>query len=219
MIRPRQYLSFSQMTTFEMSPEKYADEYIYGKKRRTSRNMAYGSLLAEGLEKDEATGDPVLDIMASKISKLDRADKHVEDKNGIEIEWTRHGKTQLVWIPVLQDKKEKIPILAIPDSAREDYSEIYEYKSSTRKWTQKMADNSGQITFYATAIWLMCGKIPQNIELINLPVTYKSDGSIEPTGEIIRFKTKRTMVDIIKMTNRMKKAWSGIKELCEKELL
>ena len=82
-----------------------------------------------------------------------------------------------------------------------------------------MADESGQITFYATGIWLKYGFIPQDIELVNVQVEYMLDGTLQPTGEMWRFPTKRTMVDIIKMTGRMKKAWAGINELCEKELL
>lgn len=199
MITPRPYLSFSQMTLFEMSPKKYADQYIYNKKQRISRNMAYGTLLADGLEKDEATGDPILDLMMVKIPKFELMDI------AFEVD--------------LKDKKKNIRILAKPDTAKADYSAFKEYKTSVRNWTQKMADESGQITFYATAMWLKTGKIPQDIELVNVPVKYNPDGSLTPTGEMLRFQTKRTIVDIIKMCSRMKKAWHGIIELCESELL
>lgn len=187
------------MTTFEMSPEKYADQYLYGKKQRTSRNMAYGSLMAEGLETEEATGDALLDLMMAQIPKFELMDKAFE-------------------VP-LQDGKETITILAKPDTSKADYSAFKEYKTSVRKWTQKMADDSGQVTFYATAMWLKTGKIPEDIELVNVQVEYAPDGSLRPTGQIWRFPTKRTMIDIIKMTKRMKHAWGGIKELCEKELV
>ena len=114
---------------------------------------------------------------------------------------------------------ETIRVLAKPDSAKEDYTAFLEYKTSTRFWTQKMADDSAQITFYATTIWLAKGFIPQDIELVNVHVEYLPDGQLQPTGEILRFPTKRTMVDIIKMTARIKRAWHGIKALCEHELL
>ena len=199
MLTPRPYLSFSQMTLFEMSPEKYADQYLFGKKQRINRNMAYGSMLADGLEAGESTGDPLLDLMMAKIPKFELMDKPFEAK--------------------LPNGKEIINILAKPDTAKSDYTAFKEFKTSVRPWSQKMADESGQITFYATAIWLKTGKIPQDIELVDVVVGYEPDGRLQPTGDIWRFPTKRTMVDVIKMTSRMKRAWAGIKSLCEKELL
>lgn len=186
------------MTTFEMSPEKYAEKYIYEKQERTSRNMAYGSLMAKGLEDDLATGDPALDMMMARLPKFELMDKPLEAD--------------------LKDGKEVIHLLAKPDSAKKDYTAFLEYKTSVRDWTQKMADDSGQITFYATTIWLKTGSIPQDIELVDVRVKYDEEGRLTPTGDILRFPTKRTMVDIIKMVSRMKRAWAGIKKLCEEEM-
>lgn len=203
MITPRPYLSFSQMTLFEMSPEKYAERYIYQEKQRTSRNMAYGSIMAKGLEDEESTGDPLLDLMMAKIPKFELMDKPMEAflKNG-------NGKVH-----------EVITILAKPDTCKSDYSAFKEYKTSTRAWTQKMADESGQISFYATAMWLKTGKIPSDIELVCITTEYDENGALRPTGELVRRHTQRHMTDIIKMTLRMRKAWAGIKALCEKELV
>lgn len=199
MLTPRPYLSFSQMTMFEMSPERYAEHYIYDQEQRVSKNMHYGSRMAEGLELDEATGDPLLDLMMSRIPKFELMDIAFEAE--------------------LKDGKEVITILAKPDTCKADYSAFKEYKTSTRKWTQKMADDSGQVSFYATAAWLKTGKIPSDIELVNVPVEYDENGALTPTGELVRLPTKRTMTDIIKMTTRMRNAWHGIKALSEKELL
>lgn len=220
MITPRPYLSFSQMSTFEMSKEKFKEQYLYGHKQRISKNMAYGSKMADGLENEEATGDVVLDMMMAKIPKFELMDKPIEDKKGKEIEYSRGKKPIKVKVPTLYvDGKNDIPLLAFPDTAKKDDTAFKEYKTSVRKWTQKMADDSGQITFYTTCYWLKTGKLPEDIELVNVQVEYAEDGSIRPTGEMWRYKTTRTMVDVIKMTSRIKKAWRGIKELCEEELL
>lgn len=199
MKTPREYISFSQMVLFERSPKLYADEYLYGRKRPTSRNMAYGSLMAEGLENEEASGDPLLDLMMARIPKFELMDK--------------------AFMSELPDKKGKIILLAKPDTAKKDLSAFKEYKTSTRKWTQKMVDDSGQITFYATAAWLKTGKIPSDIELVNVEVKYAPDGRLQPTGQMWRYPTARTMADIIKMTKRIRNAWHGIIKLCEDELL
>mgnify|MGYP001612041812 CR=1 FL=1 len=196
---PRAYLSFSAMTTFEMSPEKYLEKYIYGKKERTSRNMGYGSMLAKGLEDEEATGDPLLDLVMVQLPKFELMDVPLD--------------------AYLEDGKKMIHILAKPDTCKADYSAFKEYKTSVRKWTQKMADESGQITFYATAIWIATKKIPQDIELVNVPVAYDAEGRLHPTGDIVRLPTRRCIADAIKMTRRMRTAWHGIIELCKNELL
>ena len=187
------------MTLFEQSPEKYIKQYIYNQKPPATLNMRYGSLMADGLENNKFTGDPILDLMITRLPKFELMDVAFEAN--------------------LKDGHKTIKILAKPDTAKADYTAFKEYKTSLKKWTQKMADDSGQITFYATAVWLLKGFIPENIELVNVRTTYQSDGSLTPTGEMFRYLTTRNMVDIIKMTSRMRKSWIGIKILCERELL
>lgn len=209
------------MTVFERSPEAYAEQYLHGKRMRITRNIAYGSKMAEGLENDEATGDPLLDLVMARLPKYELRDKIIECKNGVAVEY-RDPNTGIIThpiIPALDNGKERIPLLAKPDTAKSDYSAFREYKSSTRKWTQKMVDDSGQIGFYATAIWLATGKIPETIHLDDVQTAYDPDGRLYPTGNIWTFPTKRTMMDVIKMTKRIRNAWKGIKQLCEDELL
>lgn len=214
---PRPYISFSQMAKFEMDPKGFVEEYIYNVKTRLSKNMLYGVQLADGLENEEATGDALLDIMMSRIPKFELRDKIVESENGITV-WYEHDKKHYT-IPFLENGDEKIPILAKPDTAKKDYSAFKEYKSSVRRWTQKKADQSGQITFYATAMWLVTGAIPEDIELVNVETAYTENNEMTVTGNMVAYKTKRTMVDVIKMTKRIKNAWAGIKKLCEQEIL
>ena len=80
---PRPYLSFSQMTTFERKSELYADQYLYDKTQRISRNIAKGSDLADSLKDEEASGDPLLDLVIAKMPKFDRMDLPVEDPSGV----------------------------------------------------------------------------------------------------------------------------------------
>ena len=218
MLTHRPYLSYSAMVLFEYSPKRFADKYLFkSDKKFTSKNMDYGKMMADGLENDEFSGDPVLDMMMTKIPKFELMDKITEDhKKGIEIIYEYDKKQYKA--PYIQDGKIKIPLLSKPDTAKADYSGFKEYKTSIRKWTQKMVDESGQITFYATAIWMVTGKIPQDIELVNVQTKYNND-EVVATGNMFVFKTKRNMIDILKMTSRIKKCWKGIIELCEKELI
>lgn len=196
---PRPYLSYSSMALYERSERAWVDYYLLGQKGPITKNMAYGSLMAEGLEGEIATGDPLLDLVMSKIPKFELMDK------ALEVD--------------LPNGKKKIKLLAKPDTAKKDYSAFKEYKTSVRRWTQKMADESNQITFYAVAMWLKTGKVPQDIELVNVQVEYQDDGSLAPTGEIFIFPTKRSIVDVLKMTKRIKNTWSAIKKTCENELI
>lgn len=207
------------MAKFEMSPEKFTEEYIYNEKGRVSKNMAYGSMMADGLESGEASGDPLLDLMMAKLPKFEVMDQPIIDPKGTEVLFERKGEQRLIKIPTLENKGDDIPILAIPDTMTKDYSAIKEYKTSVKRWTQKKADDSGQLTFYATAIWLTTGKIPKDIELVNVETDYEEDGRLTVTGNMYYFQTKREMIDIIKMCSRIRHVWSGIKNLTEKELL
>lgn len=192
-------LNYSQLVTFERSPEEYLKTYVYGAKKRISRNIALGAAMARGLEDEEATGDPLLDLIMARLPKFELMDVPLEAD--------------------LEDKRETIHLIAKPDSAKRDYTAFLEYKTSTRRWTKRMVDESGQITFYATVMWLATYQIPQDIELMNAGTKYLEDGSLTVTGEIYRFPTTRTLADIIKMTKRMRDAWFGIKELVKSELL
>ena len=199
MITPRYYISFSAMALFEKSPEQWADIYLRDCYQYTNVNMRYGSLMADALEKNELSGDPALDLMIENIPKFELMDKPIEAN--------------------LKNGKDVIIVLAKPDTAKADYTAFKEFKTSLKRWTQKMADDSDQITFYATTIWLKTGKIPQDIELANVRVKYTKNGKLIPTGELTIIPTTRTMVDIIKMIARIRKNWKLIQQFCEKELL
>lgn len=200
MITPRYYISYSQLMLVEKSEEQYVLQYIRGLKPKSNINMKFGELMANALEKDEGTSDPILDLMIAQLPKFANRDIPFEAK--------------------LKDGKEEIILLAKPDSWKPDGSAFLEYKTSVRDWKQKMVDESDQITFYATAFYLAFGKIPEDIELVQVKTAYRGNkGVVVATGEILRFPTKRKLLDIIKMSSRIKKGWKKIKEICEKELL
>jgi hypothetical protein len=199
MLTPKPYLSWSQLNLFESSPERYKNLYIFGEKLPINRGMAYGKQLAEGLEKEEMTGDPALDLVSNQIPAFEQREMRVEVdmKNGKEI----------------------IPLLIVMDTAKKDLTAFKEYKTAQTRWTKKQVDESGQITFYATAIWLKTGKIPQDIELVGIQTKKQLDGKIEATGEVYRIPTSRNIGDCLKMMVRIKKAWAGIQKLTAQEWL
>lgn len=198
-MRPRPYLSWSAMDCIERSPAEFIERYIYEKKMPITQAIAFGKKMADGLENGEATGDPTLDMMMAKLPKYECMD------------WEFRGKLKG------QKKEPDIGILIKPDTAKKDLSAFCEYKTG-KKWTQKMADESGQVTFYAAGAYLITGEIPKDIELVWVPTMHDERGKVEATGEVVRFKTKRTMSQIINMMVRMRRAWKKIEETCDKEL-
>jgi len=198
MVRPRPYLSWTQLFTIEQSEEQYKRLYIDGKKLPINRGMALGKEVADSLESGEETGDAIKDLVIASLPKFDLMDNEFATKIKI-------GKLE-------------IPLFSKIDTATKDFSAFKEYKTGATKWDQRKADNHGQITFYAVVIHSLTGKIPQDIELVWAP-THKIPSGVELTGEIKRFKTIRTMTDILKMKARIKNAWERIAEIVQEELL
>jgi hypothetical protein len=220
---PRPYLSLSQIVTFEKSPTAYVNQYVYGKKRGTNRGMAFGKAMATSLEEDEATGDPVLDLMISRIPKFEVMDKIVQDpKNGVPVEYSNPdtGRKETLMLPAIRIKGEAIPILVKPDSARPDLSGFKEYKSGQEAWTKKEVDENDQLDFYSMGMYLVTRVVPADIELVHVETrAEEGTGRIYATGEIYRHPTTRDVAAVLKMMARAGKAWAGINALMESELL
>ena len=80
-------------------------------------------------------------------------------------------------------------------------------------------DKDSQITYYATGLYIISGKIPEDIELVHAVTEKDDDGRLHLTGEIIRYRTKRTLLDIMKMKVRIKKAWKEIGAMVELDII
>lgn len=203
MLTPRPYLSWSSMDLFERNIEQWRQVYLYGQKMRINRGMAFGKQMAEGLEHDEATGDSVLDLVMAKLPKFEIMDQPVECE--------------------LKNGKNIIPILIKPDTMKADMTAFKEYKTGQEPWSRKRVDESGQISFYATGLFLKTGKIPTDIELVHVQTTKMGNGSLDDkigaTGAINRHPTVRSMGQILNMMVRMKKCWEKIGQITAEELL
>lgn len=191
------------MNLFERSVEKWKEVYLYGQKIRINRGMAYGKQMAEGLEYGEATGDDVLDMIIEKLPKFEIMDKPVECE-------LKTGRGQ-----------EPILILIKPDTMKADMTAFKEYKTGQQHWNKYKVDNFGQITFYATGLFLKTGKIPTDIELVHIQTAKLGNGSLDAnigaTGAILRYPTERNMSQVINMMVKMKKVWNGIQKICKEE--
>jgi len=196
---PRPYLSWSQMQLLERSPEKYREVYIEGKPSFTNAAMGFGSKVGKYLEDDDLSGDAAIDLVLSQMPRLQIPEYEIH--------------------AILPNGKQPVPLIAKLDSAQKDLSRVFEYKTGMTKWTQTKADAAGQLTFYATVIYLITKKLP-DLELI-WAQTEREEGSavITFTGEIKRFKTQRHMGEIIRMMQRMRDAQETIQKMTEEALI
>lgn len=198
---PREYLSFTQKQLWEKDPKKYIERYLYDAAQFTTREMAFGKRLAVAVEEEKDDEDQLLNEMIAKLPKLDQAE--VEVRADMKI------------------GKEIVPLYGKLDHARKDLTAFREYKTGKTKWTQRKVDEDKQITFYCTMIFILTGKIPNDIMLAWVPTIDDPDapGGISCTGEVHTFRTSRSISQVITEMASIKKVWAEIQAMCEEEML
>lgn len=92
----------------------------------------------------------------------------------------------------------------------EPHTKLREYKTGQALWTQKKADDHGQLTMYALMLNMIHQVRPEDIEmwLQWVPTCEQEDETwgFAPDAEVHTFKTKRTMRDIMKFTTEIKES-------------
>ena len=187
-ITPRKYLSWSQLNLFEKSPKEYSRLYLEGRKRPDNKYIQLGKKLADRLETGLPSGDKTIEHVVNFLPKT--------KKQEFEITVSRFG----------------VPLLGRLDGFDPRSKKITEHKTG-KKWTQKMVDSLGQLTFYSCLVWAKYKVLPKKIVLHWLETKENEFGELYLTGKIKTFKTKRAYVQIALMSCRIKKAWKGIKKL------
>lgn len=183
---PRPYLSWSQMNLIERNPEAYIKTYFQGYKFENEA-MRLGKEVAEILEMDKICDNTMIENMRIMLPSY--------EKREFEIKTEKHG----------------IQLLGKLDCFNRKGLVIGEIKTG-KKWTQKMVDEHGQLTFYALLVYLKYKKLPSKIYL-HWAKTAEIDEELQLTGEIKTFETKRDLLDILKFTSRIKNAWAEIEKL------
>lgn len=186
---PKGYISWSQLQLFEKDPNLYYQVYIEGLNQFRTKYLELGKRMAEDLERGfDEEHDPLFEMM-------------------------------IVFLPGYPEREyeirgvfDNIPLLGKLDGWNEKTMTIGEYKTG-KKWTQSMADKTGQLTFYALLVWLKYGKLPKKIFLHWARTDEDMEGNLFLTGDIKTFSTERTMKDIILFSKRIKTAWKGVCEL------
>lgn len=121
---------------------------------------------------------------------------------------------QIVRCPLLQHSLKAslsgIPLVGKPDALDLSNPMLRDYKTGKKKWDQKRADETEQLTMYLLLIFIVYKIPPERFECYIdwMPTMENADFSIsfiEPIEENIRtFKTKRTMRDILVYGKKIK---------------
>lgn len=172
------------MNLFERSRDAYENVYLKGLNGFENEAMRVGRNLATRLETDEQTGESMMEHLAIFLPSYPKREFEISADF------------------------EEIPLLGKLDGFNPRNRKIGEYKTG-KKWTQAMADRSGQLTFYAILVWLKYGKLPPEIDLHWIK-TEVVNNRIVLTNEVKTFHTQRTLADIILFRGRMKRVWEGI---------
>ena len=188
---PRPYFSFSSYRLFGQSPDKWRKHYLLGEEGIQTPAMAFGKEMALIRENGNDEG---LEHLTMFLPKYPRR----------EVEMTT----------VIKVDGKKVILLGKFDGADFKKHLIGEDKTG-KSWTQKMADDSEQLTWYAF-LYFQRKKIIQKLEL-NWVATTTQDGKIVATGEVKTFSTLRTHKDFIILLSKINKRWRGITALAERE--
>lgn len=185
-IKRRDYLSWSQLNTWEKDPNLYYEMYVLNLEAPFTKWMKKGKDLAEYLEKGGDADDDIK-CVADFIPQY----KHKEFE--------------------IRTKMENIKLLGYLDSFDDDELKIYEYKTG-KKYTQGMANKLGQLDFYTLLVYLKYKKLPRSIKLIWVE-TETNDDIVSFTGKVKTFEVEKSMTDIIKIIGRIHKAKKGIDDM------
>lgn len=176
-------LSWSALSSFEWSAEQWWNTYILGIKS-TSPEMTFGSYVDKRLQTDP--------------DYLPHVPRYPFMQHKMNAKW---NGIPLVGVPDGLDFESKPPVLI-------------DYKTGKAPWTQKKADQTGQLTMYTMLLYLTEGIRPESWDcaILWLPTAYHSDFTIgfrNPTSpELITFRTKRTMVDMLKFGKRIEDTYA-----------
>lgn len=198
---PKGYLSPTQLWLWENKRDWYIRKYINGEDIEESNlKMEFGKKFAKSRETDEMLDDENLEMAKILMPTLPIREKEI---------------TAFLKL----DGGLKVKLLGKPDGFDKKNLDILDDKTG-KKWTQKMADQSQQFTFYALLVWLKYKKLPRKIivnwvEAAEREIEKNGDVycDIYATGKRQTFISQRKMTDIYSLIGKISKAARDISKL------
>jgi len=170
---PREYISFSQYSTYQRSPENYFKEYILGMRREPTKPMTLGKIFDEAFSNRDVKWKPQL--------KSFGFEKYIPIFERALSVMTEAPKNQCQF-KVLADNKPLL-LYSIYDVYYPTLFHIIEIKFGEREHTQESADTMEQLSFYDLSHTLKFRVPPTRMSLVWVN---------SKTGDVKMFKTKRS---------------------------
>lgn len=182
-------LSWSSISSFEWDPEQWYQSYIKGI-RQESKELTFGSFVDKKLQ-----DDPTF---------LPAVERYPIMQHGMKIMF------------------DGIPLIGFADGY-EIGKVLADYKTGKKAWTKKRADETGQLTFYALMLYLIDRIKPGEMlfKIIWLPTVESGDFSIQFRDDPVVpkvFETRRTMLDILQMGQRIKLTLAAMQSYAQARL-
>lgn len=201
-------LSWSELHTWEHSPQEHYDRYILGNFTPPSSAQEFGSIIHKTIESPQF---PWLKELVTKGRPAQEQKTARKILNAVE---TKRPKESEVYMTAMLYND--IPLAAIFDGLDKGNRELDEYKTSSGSyWTQKTVDSHGQLSFYALVFFINYHAYFREIRLHRLH---------SKTGTVKTFYTARGPQDlqeirqrIVMCKNTLEKQGLWLKRLSKKD--
>jgi hypothetical protein len=172
-------LSWSAISSFEYDPEQWYKKYVLKQEQPTSPEMEFGKAFAQSIE-DGKCKVPILMQM-------------LQDKKEHEFKVVFGGIKLVGYADAFCDKT---------------FRKLDEVKTGKKAWDKKRADEHGQIDMYLLMNYITNKVKPDDVECTIYWIPTQDNGDftitfVEPV-RVHAFKTKRTMVQVLKFGERIK---------------
>lgn len=188
----RPHYSWSQHDLWHRSKREFWKRYNQGIEPLSNKYFRKGDEFAKFMENGQElpSSDGMLTLMKETIPTLEVTEKELYATLNIS------------------GNDKKVKLLAYLDKCNLDFSEFIEYKTGKIEWNQERVNEHGQLTFYATVIYLITGEIPKS-KLVWVE-TMETDNGLQFTGRIETFERsfdekeiKAFTLDIINTVNEI----------------
>ncbi len=122
----------------------------------------------------------------------------------------------------LNAKFGKIPLIGYIDSY-ELHTDLLEFKTGKKPWTQKRADDHGQLDMYLLMLHLTYNVKPHDVQcsIVWMPTQETGDFQISliDPNKVHIFPTKRSMSDILRFGMRINETYKKMDEYCQNKVI
>ena len=159
--------------------------------------MDFGSLVTDALEGRDKDPDEIIQAIRALVPKYPKNNHKATTATKID------GKM--------------VEVVAYFDGWDQKNFKVGEYKTSLYPWSRKKAMEHGQMHLYSWMKWNETDRIPMS-ELTWLETERDDDGEYYLTGNFLTHQFQLTLVDMLRMSGRLARAYKKIEKTIINEL-